>query len=68
MSTATIAAGKSPTSIAIDPSEKYVNVTNAGNDLMSQYNVGTDGSLSAMTTATVATGQWPYGIHVEATW
>lgn len=67
VTTATIAAGLSPTSIAVDPSGKYVYVTNAGDDTVSQYDVGTDGSLSAMTTPTIATGQWPYGIHIEAT-
>ncbi len=58
MTTPTVPAGSGPFSITVDPSGKYayvaneVNVANESGDI-SQYTIGSDGSLTPMTTPTV---------------
>lgn len=65
MSTPTVATGSFPASIVVSPNGKYAYVANfacsgigctAAQGSVSQYTVGTDGSLTPMTTATVNTG------------
>lgn len=60
----TIATGVNPISIAIDPSYRYVYVTNTSNDI-SQYTINPDGTLSAMTPSTVPAGIFPNAITVD---
>jgi 6-phosphogluconolactonase (cycloisomerase 2 family) len=65
MSTPTVPTGSFPASIVISPNGKYAYVANyacagpgctATQGSISQYTVGTDGALTAMTPATVNTG------------
>ena len=57
MTTATVPSGPQPVGVAIDPTGKYVYVANQGDGTLSQYTVSpTDGSLTAMTPATVSAG------------
>jgi len=63
MSTATVAAGHGVTGITVDPTGKYLYATNRTDGTVSQYTIsGTDGSLTAMGTATVSAGQNPTAI------
>ena len=48
----------------LHPSGQYAYVVNPNDETVSQYTIGSDGSLSAMTTATVAAGSYPIGITV----
>jgi uncharacterized repeat protein (TIGR02543 family) len=45
-----------PASMAIDPSGKWAYVANGGSNTVSQYSIGADGTLSALTPFLVATG------------
>jgi YVTN family beta-propeller protein len=65
MSTATVPTGSFPASIVISPNGKYAYVANyacsgpgcsAAQGTISQYTVGTDGALTALSPATVNTG------------
>jgi 6-phosphogluconolactonase (cycloisomerase 2 family) len=65
MGTATVPTGHFPASVVISPDGKYAYVANyncagpgctPGQGSVSQYTVGTDGALTAMTPATVNTG------------
>jgi 6-phosphogluconolactonase (cycloisomerase 2 family) len=73
MGTASVAAGANPYSIAEDPASKYVYVANYSRPgtiatVISQYAIGTDGSLIAIGTGSVAaTGLGPNGITVNPT-
>lgn len=68
MSAPTVAAGRNPDSLVVDPSGKYLYVTNQGDNQVGQYLINSDGSLSAMTSAaTVVTGGAPVGIVVDPT-
>jgi 6-phosphogluconolactonase (cycloisomerase 2 family) len=73
MGTASVAAGANPYSIAEDPTSKYVYVANYSRPgtiatVISQYAIGTDGSLIAIGTGSVAaTGLGPNGITVNPT-
>jgi DNA-binding beta-propeller fold protein YncE len=66
---ATVNAGDVPQGIAVSPNGQYVYVANTTSPTIagtiSQYNVGADGSLSAMSTATVAAGFDPQKIVVS---
>src|SRR5258708_17243714 len=64
MSTATVGAGTNPQSAAIDPSGKYAYVANNGGNV-SQYTVGTDGSLTPMSTAAVAAGFYAHDLRAD---
>ncbi len=46
----------------MDPTESFLYVTNAGDDTVSQFRVGNDGQLTALTPATVAAGATPMSI------
>src|SRR5512142_15125 len=65
LAASTVAAGSGPSSIAIDPSSKYLYVANLGDNNVGQYTIGADGTLSAMGTATVAAGNGPAGITID---
>jgi trimeric autotransporter adhesin len=73
MGTASVAAGANPYSIAEDPTSKYAYVANYSRPgtiatVISQYAIGTDGSLIAIGTGSVAaTGLGPNGITVNPT-
>jgi YVTN family beta-propeller protein len=62
MNPATVLAGDTPTSIALDPSGKYVYVTNSGDNTVSQYSVAANGTLTALTQGAVAAGNAPNAI------
>jgi DNA-binding beta-propeller fold protein YncE len=62
MNPATVAAGDTPTSIALDPSGKYVYVTNSGDNTVSQYSVASNGTLTALMQGPAAAGNAPNSI------
>nr|WP_315429691.1 beta-propeller fold lactonase family protein [uncultured Albidiferax sp.] len=51
--------------MAISPDGKYLYVANFGSATLSQFSVASTGILSAMSTASVATGVNPYGVAVS---
>jgi YVTN family beta-propeller protein len=67
LSPPSVAAGSTPSAIAIDPANRHVYVTNLLGKTISQYAVAPDGRLSALTPATVACGQNPSGIVIDPT-
>jgi 6-phosphogluconolactonase (cycloisomerase 2 family) len=73
MSTAAVVSDPGPNALAIDPSSKYLYVANMGdgsagpNGTVGQYNINSDGSLTAMSTPSVPTGQRPVGITIDPT-
>ncbi len=74
MATPTVPSGSNPSVITIDPSNRYAYVANfgtadtnmppAGPSTIYQYAVGTDGSLTALSTPTVPSGSGPNSIVV----
>jgi 6-phosphogluconolactonase (cycloisomerase 2 family) len=62
MSPASVPAGSECDSVTVDPSGKYVYVTNFNDDSVSQYTIGKNGTLTPMTPATVATGISPVSV------
>ena len=50
---ASVPTGVTPTGVVSDPSGRYVYVVNSGDATISQYSVGTDGSLMALSPAIV---------------
>src|ERR1039458_9536551 len=46
---------------------QYAYVTNGADSTVSQYTIGADGGLTAMTPATVAAGLYPYSVTVDPT-
>lgn len=73
LTSTTVAAGTSPVGISIDASAKYAYVTNQGvlgapQSSVSQYIIGTDGGLTAMTPATVVTNALPIAIVTTGKW
>jgi uncharacterized repeat protein (TIGR02543 family) len=56
VSSDTINASNSPVAIAIDPSGKWAYVADGSNLTVSQYAIGADGTLSALTPFLVSTG------------
>ena len=74
LSPATVATGPTPASITIDPTSHFAYVANyngsgigtsAGPASISQYTIGKDGTLTAMTPATVASGVLSNSIAVD---
>ncbi len=59
------ATGTAPSSVAVDPSGQYVYVTNKGSNTVSQYMLGTGGTLTAMAVPTVASGSSPASVAVD---
>ena len=49
----------------MDPSGRYLYVTNIVSANVSQYTIGADGSLTAMTTATIDAGTDPVSVKVH---
>ena len=66
-----IATGTHPNGVTIDHSDRYAYVTNfggtgtSGGNSISEFNIGTDGALTAMTPATVPTGANPASAVVD---
>ena len=65
MTMPTVAAGKGPDFVAIDPSGNYAYVTNLRSNNISQYTIGVGGALTPMTTATVVAGSVPWSIAID---
>jgi 6-phosphogluconolactonase len=65
LATATVPAGTTPYSIAVDPLGQFAYVANYGSNNVSQYTIGTGGALTAMATATVAAGSNPISVTVD---
>lgn len=49
----TVATGKGPTDVLVDHTGKYLYVTNNADNNISEYSIATDGTLAALTPATV---------------
>jgi DNA-binding beta-propeller fold protein YncE len=67
---ATVTAGDRPSRVAISPDGRSVYVTDSGdgvvaNDTVSQYDVDAGGALTPKTPATVAAGDFPFGVAVS---
>lgn len=60
-----VTAGTNPVYVTTDPAGQYVYVVNGGSNSISQYTIGSDGTLTPMTTATVATGLSPIYMEVD---
>jgi 6-phosphogluconolactonase (cycloisomerase 2 family) len=54
--------GAAPAAATIDPTGSFLYVTNAADDTLSQFSIGGDGRLTALTPSTVATGVRPVSI------
>lgn len=71
LSTPTAAAGGQPVSVAIHPSGKFAYVVNKNglgpgpNGYVSQYTVGSNGSLTSMSTPTIAAENWAVPVVVH---
>lgn len=70
MSTPTVAAvspnpGQGNVSITVEASGRYAYMTNFADLSVSQYTINSDGSLSSMTTPTVAAGKYPVAIATD---
>lgn len=52
-------------SIAVDRSGRYAYVASAGDNVVSQFNIGSDGHLSLMTGPAVGTGVFPSSIAIS---
>jgi 6-phosphogluconolactonase (cycloisomerase 2 family) len=74
MSAPTVASGIAPASLTVDPTDHYAYVANfganaqnppAGPGTISQYSIGLDGSLTPMSSATVASGSGPNALAVD---
>jgi 6-phosphogluconolactonase (cycloisomerase 2 family) len=65
LATATVPTGRSPQSVAVDPTHRFVYVTNLTDDTVSQYIIQQDGTLEPNSPATVATGHGPWALAVS---
>lgn len=62
------AANDQPFSIVVDPTNRYIYVTNyqtGGGNTVSQFTIGASGGLTAMTPATAVTGAGPNSVVVD---
>ncbi len=57
--------GTDPRFLTVDPSGKYLYVSNINANTVGQLTIGADGSLAAMTPATVADKTYPEGIAIH---
>ena len=64
MTPTSVAAGPTPRYAAISPDGKNLYSTNEGDGTVSQFDIGSDGKLTAKTPATVAAGTSVSGIAV----
>jgi 6-phosphogluconolactonase len=60
-----VATGKNPRSITVDPTSHYVYVTNLTDNTVSQYVIQSDGTLAPNSPATVATGHSPWALAIS---
>jgi 6-phosphogluconolactonase (cycloisomerase 2 family) len=51
--------------IAIDPQDRFLFVTSPVSNTVSQYAIGADGTLTALATPTLATGNMPIGMAIS---
>lgn len=58
-------AGTTPSAIAIDPSTRFVYVTDEAANQLYGYNIQTGGALLAMPNSPFVTGQFPVGVTVD---
>jgi 6-phosphogluconolactonase len=58
----TVGTGVEPSSITVDPTGSYAYVANLGDGTVSQYTINSDGTLAAMTPATVTVGGQPISV------
>ena len=58
-------AGTGSYSVTVDPSGQFAYVANFVDNTVSQYTIAADGSLTAMSTATVAAGNGPGSVTVD---
>ncbi len=74
MSAPAVASGTAPASLIVAPNDKYAYVGNFGADLqnppsgpgtISQYSVGSDGSLTPMSSATAVSGSGPNALAID---
>jgi 6-phosphogluconolactonase (cycloisomerase 2 family) len=65
MSPATVAAGRTPAFVTVDPSGRFAYVANAEDNNISQYTIGADGKLTPMSPATVGAGSTPTSVTVD---
>jgi 6-phosphogluconolactonase (cycloisomerase 2 family) len=56
--------GAAPAAATIDPTGSFLYVTNAADNTLSQFSIGSDGQLTPLTPSTVATGVDPVSIVV----
>jgi len=54
--------------VTVDPSGRYAYVANQGGNNVSQYAIGTDGNLTAMTPATVAADGKSIAVITTGSW
>src|SRR5258708_8020732 len=59
MSTAAVATGSGPRSLAVDPSGQFAYVTNAAGGNISQFTIGANGSLTPPAAALAAAARGP---------
>jgi 6-phosphogluconolactonase (cycloisomerase 2 family) len=68
MTVPTVAAGRTPNSVAVDPSRKYVYVADSNGGTVSSYSIGTDGALTPLagspSTGGGSTGWFPIWIVI----
>ena len=58
----TVAADNHPFSVTVDPSGQFAYVANFDSNNVSQYGIEADGTLSALTPATVPAGTEPFSV------
>lgn len=58
-------AGTTPSAIAIDPSSRFVYITDQATNQLYGNNLNTNGSLTPMNTSPFATGIFPVGITID---
>jgi DNA-binding beta-propeller fold protein YncE len=51
--------------VTVDPNGKYAYVANSSSNTVSQYSIGSDGTLTALATPTVVTGFGPASVTVD---
>jgi 6-phosphogluconolactonase len=64
LSVPSVATGKGPAWISLDPAGQFAYVVNTSDDTVSQFAVGADGSLTPLSTPTAPTGTKPLAIAI----
>jgi len=74
LDTPTVASGSAPAAVVVDPTDRYAYVANygqnaaeppAGPGTISQYSIGSDGSLAPIGSGSVQSGQGPNALTIE---